>query len=162
MSGVYSTIPNYGGRQPTNTAYIKQFTTTIGKFVPYTIKKINSIIYLIFDYNTIFSNDITVLGSINSPSDIKIKNNIEKICDVDDSINKLLNLNPVTYTLKSDKENVKHYGLIAQETEQIFPELVNNDKSLNYKTINYLEFVPLLIAKIQSMQKEIDELKKVK
>ena len=50
--------------------------------------------------------------------------------------------------------------LIALEKE--FPELVSikPDKNLaNIKAINYLEIIPLLVNKIQLMQKEIDELK---
>jgi FtsZ-binding cell division protein ZapB len=29
-----------------------------------------------------------------------------------------------------------------------------------YKTVNYIEFIPILISQIQSMQNEIDELKR--
>ncbi len=46
--------------------------------------------------------------------------------------------------------------------EKEFPELVSikPDKNLaNIKAINYLEIIPLLVNKIQIMQKEIDELK---
>jgi hypothetical protein len=33
------------------------------------------------------------------------------------------------------------------------------DSDFGYKTINYLELIPLLVLKINAMQKEIDELK---
>ena len=55
-----------------------------------------------------------------------------------------------------------HYGFIAQEFEEHFPELVVSkiDRHVaNLKAINYLELVPLLVHQIQKMQKEIDELK---
>ena len=47
---------------------------------------------------------------------------------------------------------------IAQELEQIYPELVQHNDSLNCKTINYLELIPLIICKMQKMQTQIDEL----
>ena len=31
-----------------------------------------------------------------------------------------------------------------------------------YKTVNYLEIIPLLVQKIQDLQKQIDELKETK
>jgi hypothetical protein len=55
-----------------------------------------------------------------------------------------------------------HYGFIAQDFEKEYPELVTikPDKTKqNIKAINYLEIIPLLVSKIQIMQKEIDELR---
>ena len=75
---------------------------------------------------------------------------------------KLLNLNTSQFTFKNDPLSNIHYGFIAQEFEKEFPELVTikPDKNLaNIKAINYLEIIPLLVNKIQLMQKEIDELK---
>jgi hypothetical protein len=56
------------------------------------------------------------------------------------------------------KDNKKHYGFIAQDIEKIYPELVNNNE-VGYKTVNYIELIPLLLSKIKDMQKEIDNLK---
>jgi hypothetical protein len=159
MSGTYSTVANYGGRQPSNTSYIKQFTTTIQNFLPYVIENINGIISVVFNYNVYFLKNITVYGTISNPSDISLK---QKIKYIDDKTNKdILNfmyLRPITYSLKSDKNEALHYGLIAQELERLYPELVNNNNP-KFKTVNYLEFIPILIAKIQFMQKELDALK---
>jgi hypothetical protein len=89
-----------------------------------------------------------------------------------------MKINPVTYQLKSDNltndqkkddqnKNVqnkddqnkdKHYGFIAQELEEMFPDLVQYNSSLNCQTINYLELIPLIICKMQKMQNQIDEL----
>jgi hypothetical protein len=40
----------------------------------------------------------------------------------------------------------------------LYPTLVK-DNVLGYKTVNYIELIPLLVSKMQDMQKEIDELK---
>ena len=66
------------------------------------------------------------------------------------------------FTFNDDPLKNTHYGFIAQDFENDFPELVSikPDKNLaNIKAINYLEIIPLLVNKIQIMQKEIDELK---
>jgi hypothetical protein len=73
-----------------------------------------------------------------------------------------MKIRPTQFVFKSDILKKIHYGFIAQEFEEHFPELVVSkiDKHVaNLKAINYLELVPLLVYQIQKMQKEIDELK---
>ena len=103
--------------------------------------------------------DLIVGGTINNPSDLKLKENIEKI-SLDDINNKLMNLVPKEYTYKSDENKHIHYGLIAQETEHYFPNLVSTvvTDELSFKSINYIELIPLLLLKIQDLQSQIDQL----
>ena len=73
-----------------------------------------------------------------------------------------MNLKTSEFTFKSDPSKQIHYGFIAQDFELEYPELVfkKPDKNMNnMKAINYLEIIPLLVNKIQLMQKELDELK---
>ena len=73
-------------------------------------------------------------------------------------MNKIMELNPKSYTYKKDKKDKKiHYGLIAQEMEKVYPDLVYNDKGS--KTINYVELIPILLLKIKDLQEQIDVLK---
>jgi hypothetical protein len=97
--------------------------------------------------------DLLVLGSINNPSDITLKDNIESINN--DDFNKL---NPVSFTFKDDEKNKKHYGFIAQELETLYPELVTNTE-LGFKSVNYIEMIPILLSQMKNMQMEIDKLK---
>ena len=60
------------------------------------------------------------------------------------------------YNYKNDR--VKHYGLIAQDVEPLFPELIYNYRGT--KAINYTEMIPILLLKIKDLQQQIDELKK--
>ena len=68
---------------------------------------------------------------------------------------------PKSYKYKNDTSKKLHYGLIAQEFEQLYPELISmttmNGNAV--KGINYLELIPILIGKIKLMEKEIEELK---
>ena len=159
---------NYSGKQPNNTAYIKNFVpgipTTLWKTIKYNVTSslsVNAITPISSTNNNLYiPGNLYVDGTIVNPSDIYLKDNIE---DLDDDISiKLESLRPTQFTFKSDSSKNIHYGFIAQEFEEHFPELVVSkiDKHVaNLKAINYLELVPLLVYQIQKMQKEIDELK---
>ena len=139
MSGVYSTTPNYSGRQGDNVQNIKQFVTSSVGVVDWIYKTLSgSIVKVITPYDqtktVMIPKDLLVLGSINNPSDINLKNNIEQIKS---DANILKNLNPVSFTFKDDDQNKKHYGFIAQELENLYPELVSNNE-LGFKTVNYI------------------------
>jgi hypothetical protein len=160
MSGVYSTTPNYSGRQGDNVQNIKQFVTSSVGVVDWIYKTLSgSIVKVITPYDqtktVMIPKDLLVLGSINNPSDINLKNNIEQI-KTDTNI--LKNLNPVSFTFKDDDQNKKHFGFIAQELENLYPELVSNNE-LGFKTVNYIEIIPILLSQMKNMQHEIDKLK---
>ena len=65
-------------------------------------------------------------------------------------------MNPVSYNLIETKQ--KANGFIAQEFEKVYPNLVKNSE-MGYKTINYIELIPVLVSKIQSLDAEIEALK---
>ena len=155
--------PNYNGRQPNNTAYIKNFVygipTALWKLINY-MKLDGTSIPIITTSSNISNNvlipgDLYVGGNIINTSDFYLKTNITNI-DLDIT-NKIMNLQPKIFEFNHDLSGQKHFGLIAQDIEHIYPELVHEkpDENVNYKGLNYLE----LIAKIQQMQTEIDILK---
>lgn len=161
-------MENYGGRQPNTSAYVKYFqygtSANLWNVITYT-KSDGTTVPVITGTSDVFKNvfiagDLFVGGSIISPSDVNLKKNINVIDT--NKINNLMNLKPTQFTFKNDPLNHIHYGFIAQEFETEFPELVSikPDKTLaNIKAINYLEIIPLLVNKIQLMQKEIEQLK---
>ena len=158
MSGVYSTTPNYSGRQGDNIQNIKQFVTSSAGIVNWIYKTIaGSTTQVITPYDqtktVMIPKNLLVLGSINNPSDITLKDNIGEI-NIDD-FNKL---NPVSFTFKDDEQHKKHYGFIAQELEKVYPELVT-DNEIGFKSVNYIELIPILLSQMKNMQMEIDNLK---
>jgi hypothetical protein len=160
MSGVYSTTPNYSGKQGDNVQNIKQFVSSSVGVVDWIYKTLTgTIVKVITPYDqtktVMIPKDLLVLGSINNPSDINLKNNIEQIKT---DANILKNLNPVSFTFKDDAQNKKHFGFIAQELENLYPELVSNNE-LGFKTVNYIEMIPILLSQMKNMQQEIDKLK---
>lgn len=64
---------------------------------------------------------------------------------------------------KKEKEALaaqRHFGLIAQELQDIYPTLVQEGQD-GYLSINYIELVPILIRSIQTLKLELDEVKGV-
>ena len=113
--------------------------------------------------------DLIVIGSILNPSDLHLKENIELISqDKSIDVNGVLKLWPVKYNYIEDTNKKLHYGLIAQEVEEYFPELVhttNRDETdkkstpSQTKSVNYIELIPIMLCKMKKMQEEIDVLK---
>jgi hypothetical protein len=105
-----------------------------------------------------FNNNVDISGvltvdTITYPSDIRLKTNIENI---NDGLGKVNNMRGVSYNFKNNLDK-KRLGFIAQEVEEILPELVidRND----YKSINYVEIIPVLVEAIKELKKENDNLK---
>lgn len=158
-------VANYGGRQPDNTTYIKQFTSSPSTFANWIYKTINGIKYITpATMNSVYlPKNLFVLGSIINPSDLVLKENINDLTD--EFCDNILELKPKKYNFKSDEVKKEHYGIIAQELEGYFPELITNigiedeNNIQSIKSVNYLELIPIMIVKMKNMQKEIDELK---
>ena len=70
---------------------------------------------------------------------------------------KLDELGGYNYNYKADEEKKKQIGVIAQELEKVFPELVNVDDR-GYKMVNYVGLVPVLLQAIKEQQLEIQQL----
>jgi hypothetical protein len=94
-------------------------------------------------------------------SDRRLKNTILNIDNL--AMSKFLNLRPVTFYWNQDKPRDPNlqYGLIAQEVETLFPELVTAGvDSMQTKSVNYQALHALSLKVIQAQQAEIEELKK--
>lgn len=153
---------NYGGKQPDNSTYVKQFYSTASGYASWIYKKFLNIQFITTASATsvLIQKDLVVNGSINNSSDLKLKENIEDISD--DIYDNILNLKPKKYNYIIDENKNIRYGVIAQDLEIFFPHLVSKiieeDGSI-IKSVNYIDMIPLLLCKIQKMQKEIDELR---
>lgn len=120
-------------------------------------------------------------ANVFTPSDARLKTNIASMSSKQ-SIDKLKELHPVTYNL-IQKENVStarmtvadtatvqklydetsqffqkpKYGLLAQEVQKVYPDLVYEDQE-GTLGIDYTGLIPVLISAIQEQQRKIDEL----
>ena len=97
-------------------------------------------------------------------SDKKFKKNI---VDLKSSLSKVLGLRPVSfdwtkeYVTKNNVSDTRQIGFIAQEVEEIVPEVVIESVGLdNYKSIDYARLTTILVGAIQELQDRIDKLEK--
>jgi hypothetical protein len=88
----------------------------------------------------------------------RFKRDIQEIGDASDG---LLKLRPVSFRYKAeiDPAGLEQYGLIAEEVERVYPELVTCDAAGQPQTIRYHLLVPMLLNETQKDRKEIQDLK---
>ena len=106
--------------------------------------------------------------SWSSISDIRLKNINSNI---DNAIDSLMTLQAINYSWKSDAHKKENLGLIAQEVEKVFPQVISKSKfkgnnatnisedNTEYLSVRYAELVPVLIKAIQEQQAQIEQLK---
>lgn len=90
--------------------------------------------------------------NFNTTSDATLKTDIFK---VDNALDILESISGVSFKWKQNGE--KSMGIIAQEVEEVLPELINNSNS--YKSVNYNGLIAVLIESIKELKNEIKELK---
>ena len=103
-------------------------------------------------------NDISGAGTIsatdfNTTSDITLKDNIQIL---ENPLNKINQLSGYTFNWK--KDNRPAVGIMAQEVEQVFTEMVTTGAD-GYKRVNYDALVPVLIEAVKELSNKIKEIK---
>lgn len=157
---ILSTSANYGGRVDSQQGNIKQFVFS-SNLAQWIYKKLQNGLVVqtpaAQKYPVLINNDLIVTGSIYNTSDERLKENILSINK--DNTDNLFTINPILFNYKNDSSKNKHFGVLAQDVEKVFPELVENNNISGYKTVNYQGLIPIMLAKMKLMQNEIDELK---
>ena len=93
-------------------------------------------------------------GDVKVTSDKRLKANIVSLGA---TLSKLLQIDGKSYIMKKDESEKQKIGLLAQDIEKVFPELVSESNGI--KSVNYQGLVPVLINALKEQQSEIDELK---
>lgn len=102
-------------------------------------------------------NDIQVKKVYNY-SDERAKTNIKPLSY---SVNIIKQLNPVSYnpiSNSTEQANRLEIGLLAQDVEEILPELVCTDEE-GRKLVDYVSLVPILINAVKDLSAEVQALK---
>ena len=114
---------------------------------------------LLYENNNLKGQFDDASGAYTSVSDKRFKKDIEKAPDV---VEKIMQLEVKKFHfLKNKPEDKKYYGMIAQEVEGIFPEIVTHsmgDDSKDFYTMDYSAVGVLAIKAIQEQQKKISSL----
>ena len=103
-----------------------------------------------------FNGDATLAGNLNINSDARLKANI---LSLGSTLSKLLQIDGKSYTMKKDESEKKKIGLLAQDIEKVFPELVSENNGI--KSVNYQGLVPVLINALKEQEERIKRLEKL-
>ncbi len=138
-------------------------------------------------YAGYFSGDVYVSGGITESSDERLKQNIQTL-DASEMLNLVNKLQPRSYRNLSEEELERQHelpnlnmsegnqlGLVAQELEEVFPDLVSEvthvlsereelaegqePETTTTKAVDYNGLIVALIAAMQEQQAQIEELK---
>ena len=99
-----------------------------------------------------FNGDATLAGNLNINSDARLKSNI---ISLGSTLSKLLQIDGKSYTMKKDESEKQKIGLLAQDIEKVFPELVS--ESHGVKSVNYQGLVPVLINALKEQDAMMKE-----
>ena len=106
---------------------------------------------VMFNGDTTVSNDLTVSGDVVISSDARLKSNI---ISLGSTLSKLLLIDGKSYEMKGKQK----IGVLAQEIQEVFPELVSEDDN-EMLAVNYQGLLPVLINALKEQQNEIEILK---
>jgi hypothetical protein len=95
--------------------------------------------------------DISATGTVCSTSDRRVKDNIKTI---ENALDKVDNLRGVSYT----KDGKTEVGVIAQEVEEVVPEVVQTNEA-GMKSVAYGNLVGVLIESVKELKAEIEDLR---
>jgi len=106
-------------------------------------------------FTVLGTGNATLSGSLSENSDIRLKENIVTIDSCLDKVNALRGV----YFTRKDTPEIRKIGFIAQEVEQVLPEVVFEDSSEEkIKSIAYQNIVPVLIEAIKEQNTTITSL----
>lgn len=89
----------------------------------------------------------------NSTSDLRLKENVRLITS---AIEKIREINGVTYNFVNDPEKISHAGVVAQDVMRVLPQAVTEDRN-NYYQVSYNDIVALLVEAVKQQQNTIEQ-----
>ncbi len=112
-------------------------------------------------YTGYFVGSVYTTGSYDQASDIRWKQNIAPL---EGALGQVLDMRGVQFEWNREEypdngfREGKQIGFIAQEVEEVLPELVRTDHD-GYKAVDYPKVTAVLVEAIKEQQKEIEALK---
>ena len=90
------------------------------------------------------------------PSSIRFKENVKDLKTFDIS-----KLQPRSYNYINDESKLFQMGFIAEEVEQVIPELVEYDNQQKPHAVNLLQLIPILVQRIQLLENDMRVMKSI-
>ena len=95
------------------------------------------------------------LGTVSSSARYK-----DDIRDMADASARLMKLRPVTFRYKGQTTDAAQFGLVAEEVEDVLPELVVRNAAGEVESVQYHEMPAMLLNELQKQQRVIEDLQK--
>ena len=103
---------------------------------------------------TTLSGELMVGGDITVSSDARLKQNIVPLAG---SLDKVQQLRGVSYEwIDPNRQGGRHIGFIAQEVQEVMPEVVRQNG--DYLSMSYANLTAVLVEAVKEQQTEIDQL----
>lgn len=99
--------------------------------------------------------DISYTGVLTDTSDRRLKSNIERLPA---SLPKIRQMQPYSYTMKADPDQEVEFGLMAQDLQEIIPEVVKPIDD-TFFGVNYMGLIAWIIKAMQELDSENEKLK---
>ena len=97
------------------------------------------------------SSGVTVTGTVTETSDILYKSDIKPITNTLDKIQQITG-----YKYKLDNASIDSMGVIAQDVEKVYPELVHGDEG--NKTLQYSGLIGVLVEAVKDLSAKVKKL----
>ena len=117
-------------------------------------------------YGLYVTGQIYATSNITAYSDRRVK---ENIIPIDNALEKVNKLEGVYYNKIDDEDKTKEIGFIAQEVNEVVPELVTYAEDVDQYGVKYgnatallVEAVKELTQQVKDLKQEIEEIKNVK
>ena len=114
-------------------------------------------------FEVLFDGTTTIAGDLSINSDARLKANI---ISLGSTLAKILQIDGKSYTMTKDENKKQKIGLLAQDIEKVFPELVSESNGI--KSVNYQGLVPVLInalkeqdAMMKKQEKRLERLERL-
>jgi len=107
-----------------------------------------------FGFNGTRISYISNTGAYTQVSDRRLKNNITPMKSV---LSDVLKLKPVEYFYNESNSKFKSKGFIAQDVQEVYPELVKESEDTKMLAVQYIEFGVIAVKAIQEQQEMINK-----
>lgn len=170
----YGTLLAIGTSSPTNggsaASWITINGTTAGSYSGGLAFAYNSAakVYQFWDNNSFYvqngANGVILARDASSWSSASDKRLKDITGSIDNAVSSLSTLSTIKHTYKSDINKTEHLGLIAQEIQEVFPQVVDkytikdDETKTEYLSVRYTELVPVLVAAIQELEARLAKL----
>src|SRR5208337_1536375 len=67
----------------------------------------------------------------------------------------LMKLRPVTFRYKDDSQAIEQYGLVAEEVQRVYPELVSHGADGKVESVRYMTLIAMLLNELQKQNREL-------